>query len=84
MVVLNFFGNSLQTPPCTFHFHPGDDWNRDDGNDAGETVKAVSNGKVEGIRVLRNSEGTALGQGIVIHTNCPMDLRSFRYMYMSL
>ncbi|HYX71430.1 MAG TPA: peptidoglycan DD-metalloendopeptidase family protein, partial [Nitrososphaera sp.] len=64
--VSNDFGNYLSGSPCSAHYHPGDDWNKDNGVDAGETVRAVSNGKVESIRTLTNSLGTALGQGIGI------------------
>jgi hypothetical protein len=67
--VTNYFGHNLPEPPCTLHIHPGDDWNRDDGNDAGETVKAVSNGTVVAIKQLKNANKQPLGEGIVIsHT----------------
>src|SRR6266498_1172563 len=64
--VTNFFNHYLDDPPCTNHYHPGDDWNRNDGNDAGETVKAVSNGKVEAVKELTNANHQPLGQGIVL------------------
>jgi len=62
--VINDFGNNLSSAPCSAHYHPGDDWNKDNGQDAGEPVKAVANGVVESIRTLTNTTGAALGQGI--------------------
>lgn len=62
----NSFGIESTSPPCRLRFHPGDDWNRNDKQDAGEAVKAVATGKVLAIRELKNAEGTALGQGIAL------------------
>jgi murein DD-endopeptidase MepM/ murein hydrolase activator NlpD len=64
--VSNSFGNNLASPPCSAHYHPGDDWNKDNGQDADEPVKAASNGTIVSIRSLTNSAGTFLGQGIGI------------------
>lgn len=64
--VANSFGNDLAGSPCTAHIHPGDDWNRDDENDARQDVKAVADGKVFSIKKKIKVNGEVLGQGIAI------------------
>lgn len=64
--VVNYFGNQLTNPPCSYQFHPGDDWNRDDEQDVSQPVKAVSDGTVVSIKNLQDKNHTKLGQGIAI------------------
>lgn len=69
--VPNGFGDVNDPPVCSALFHPGDDWNRDDGADAGEPVRAVANGSVVATTALTNGAGSELGHGVAVEHELP-------------
>ena len=76
--VANGFGNSC--PECsgdpTHPYHPGEDWNRVDGNDANLPVYAIADGEV--IRSHKMSD--ALGWAVIIRHRLPREIDIIPYV----